>query len=73
MTTVIPIHPVSRAELLQELRAKENSLLDDEQDFLHIAEAVWPETARTRRRLTSVSFASSSTARSSPGFRASTI
>jgi hypothetical protein len=43
MTPVIPLHPLSRAELLRELRGKEKSLLDDEQDFLHIAEAVWPD------------------------------
>ncbi len=44
MTPVIPLHPpLTRQELLEELRGKENSLLDDEQDFLHIAEAVWPD------------------------------
>lgn len=41
MTPVIPLYPLSREELLEELRGKENSLLDDEQDFLRIAEAVW--------------------------------
>lgn len=44
MTPVIPIHPpLTRQELLEELRAKENSLLDFEQDMLAVAEAVWPD------------------------------
>ena len=43
MSPIIPLYPLSREELLEELRGKENSLLDDEQDFLRIAEAVWPD------------------------------
>lgn len=44
MTNVFPIlPPATREELLEELRGKENSLLDDEQDFVRIAEAVWPD------------------------------
>lgn len=44
MSNVIHIlPPLTREELLEELRGKENSLLDDEQDFVAIAEAVWPD------------------------------
>lgn len=44
MSNVIPILPLAaREELLEELRGKEDSLLDDEQDFVAIAEAVWPD------------------------------
>jgi hypothetical protein len=47
MSPVIPLYPLSREELFEELRGKENSLLDDEQDFLRIAEAVWPDDGPT--------------------------
>lgn len=44
MTSVIRIvPPLTHEGLLEELRGKENSLLDDEQDFVAIAEAVWPD------------------------------
>lgn len=51
MSTIIhlptKLPELSRQELLEELRAKENALLDVEQDVAAIAEAVWPEGSET--------------------------
>jgi hypothetical protein len=44
LITFHPQHPpLTRQQLLEELRGKERALLDFEQDLLAIAEAVWPE------------------------------
>lgn len=48
MTSAIRfVQPATRKELLEELRGKENSLIDDEEDFVRIAEAVWPKGGPT--------------------------